>query len=94
MASWHSSILPADSLVSFPMRRALPGSEYYETSVPPHVPRSATDLPATGLAARRGGRTGAVPTFTRCSIGQAGTQLYPGSIAMPTPQTFGVASYP
>ena len=35
-----------------------------------------------------------VPTFTSCSIGQAGTQLYPGSIATPTPQTFGVASPP
>ena len=35
-----------------------------------------------------------VPTFTSCSIGQAGTQLYPGSIATPTPQTFSVASAP
>jgi hypothetical protein len=55
---------------------------------------TVSGLPAAGLAARREGRTGAVPTFTRCSIGQAGTQLYPGSIATPTPQTFGVASWP
>jgi len=81
-------------LVSFPVCRAFPGSEYYETSVPPHARRSATDLPATGLAARREGRTGAVPTFTRCSISQAGTQLYPGSIATPTPQTFGATTTP
>ena len=35
-----------------------------------------------------------VPTFTARSIGQGGTQLYPGSIATPTPQTFDVASPP
>jgi hypothetical protein len=35
-----------------------------------------------------------VPTFTVCSLGQEGTQLYPGSIAMPTPQTFNMASPP
>src|SRR6478609_6867833 len=31
----------------------------------PHGHRSTTDLPATGPAARRGGRPGTVPTFTR-----------------------------
>lgn len=35
-----------------------------------------------------------VPTFTRCSIDQAGTQLYPGSLAVSTPQTFDTASTP
>jgi hypothetical protein len=35
-----------------------------------------------------------VPTFTARSIGQGGAQLYPGSIATPTPQTFNVASPP
>ena len=35
-----------------------------------------------------------VPTFTQQSIGQGGAQLYSGSIATPTPQTFGVASPP
>jgi hypothetical protein len=35
-----------------------------------------------------------VPTFTERSIGQGGTQLYPGSIATPTPQTFDAASPP
>lgn len=35
-----------------------------------------------------------VPTFTERSIGQGGTQLYPGSIAAPTPQTFDAASPP
>jgi hypothetical protein len=35
-----------------------------------------------------------VPTFTIRSIGQGGAQLYPGSIATPTPQAFSVASPP
>jgi hypothetical protein len=35
-----------------------------------------------------------VPTFTERSISQGGTQLYPGSIAAPTPQTFDAASAP
>jgi len=35
-----------------------------------------------------------VPTFTMQSIGQGGAQLYPGSIATPTPQAFDVASPP
>jgi hypothetical protein len=35
-----------------------------------------------------------VPTFTMRSIGQGGAQLYPGSIATTTPQTFTVASPP
>ena len=35
-----------------------------------------------------------VPAFTIRSIGQGGAQLYPGSIATPTPQAFSVASTP
>jgi|NGEPerStandDraft_6_1074524.scaffolds.fasta_scaffold103221_2 hypothetical protein len=35
-----------------------------------------------------------VPTFTKTSIGQVGAQLYPGSIATATPQTFTLASSP
>jgi hypothetical protein len=35
-----------------------------------------------------------VPTFAKRSIGQGGVQLYSGSIATPTPQTFNVASPP
>lgn len=35
-----------------------------------------------------------VPTFTKQSIGQRGVQLYSGSIAMATPQTFTMASPP
>jgi hypothetical protein len=35
-----------------------------------------------------------VPTFTMGSLDQGGAQLYSGSIAAPTPQTFGTASPP
>jgi hypothetical protein len=35
-----------------------------------------------------------VPMFTKQSIGQGGVQLYPGSIAMATPQAFTMASSP
>ena len=38
--------------------------------------------------------TGMVPTFAKQSIGQRGAQLYSGSIAMPTPQAFNMASPP
>lgn len=69
--------------------------DYYEASAPPRGPRSATDLPPPlGLAARRKGNPGMVPTFTMRSIGQGGTRLYPGSIATATPQAFTVASPP
>lgn len=68
--------------------------DYYEASAPPHGQQSATDLPTTELAVRRVGRPRAVPTFTMRSIGQGGAQLYPGSIATATPQTFTVASPP
>jgi hypothetical protein len=50
---------------------------------------------ASGAAARTGrAERRVVPTFTERSIGQGGTQLYPGSIATPTPQSFDAASPP
>lgn len=68
--------------------------DYYEASAPPNGRQSATDLPLAELAARRAGRPRAVPTFTMSSVGQGGTQLYSGSIATTTPQTFVMASPP
>jgi hypothetical protein len=68
--------------------------DYYGASAPPSGHQPATSLPTTRPAAWRPGRPRAVPTFTRTSIGQTGAQLYPGSIATPTPQTFSVASPP
>ena len=70
------------------MCAALRRSDYYETSVPPHGPRSATDLPDARLEAGRVGRPEVVPTFTTRSIGQGGAQLYSGNIPAVTPQTF------
>jgi len=59
--------------------------DYYEASAPPDGPQPATDLPTTRPAARWPGRPRMVPTFTGSSIGQIGAQLYPDSIATPTP---------
>jgi hypothetical protein len=81
-------------LVSFAMYAPFARPDYYETSAPPGGHQSATDLPAAGLAARREGRPQAVPTFTTESIKELGTRLYPGSLAMPTPQAFSMASPP
>ncbi|QRX89485.1 hypothetical protein [Streptomyces noursei] len=81
-------------LVSFAMYAPLARSDYYETSAPPDGHQSATDLPAAAPDARRKGRPQAVPTFTTESIEEGGARLYPDSLAMPTPQTFGMASPP
>jgi hypothetical protein len=68
--------------------------DYYETSAPPDGHQPATDLPAAGPAARRVGRPQVVPTFTTESIKELGARLYPGSLAMATPQAFTMASPP
>jgi hypothetical protein len=68
--------------------------DYYETSAPPGGHQLATGLPATGLAAQREGRPQVVPTFTTESIKELGARLYPGSLAMPAPQAFSMASPP
>ena len=58
----------ADLLAPFAMYAASRCSDYYEASAPPDGHQSATDLPAAGPAARRGGRPRMVPTFTTKSI--------------------------
>jgi hypothetical protein len=68
--------------------------DYYEASAPPGGRQSATGLPAAGLAGRREGRPQAVPTFTTESIKELGARLYPGSLAVLTPQAFSTASPP
>jgi len=68
--------------------------DYYQTSAPPDGHQPATSLPAAGLAAQQEGRPQVVPTFTTESIKEGGARLYPGSLAMPTPQTFSMASPP
>jgi hypothetical protein len=68
-----------------PCATAFPGSDYYGASAPPDGLRSATDPPTTRPAVWRPGRPRMVPTFTGSSIGQISAQLYPGSLATPTP---------
>ena len=51
-----------------------------------------TGLPVAGLAGRRGGRPGMVPTFTTDRSTGCGAQLFPCSLAMGTPQAFPMAS--
>jgi hypothetical protein len=75
-------------LAPFAMQAAFPPSDYYGASAPPDDRQPAMSLPTSGLAGRTGGRPQVVPTFTTRSIDEAGTQLYPGSTVMTTPQTF------
>ena len=75
-----------------------PGKLTRADSRPPphhHGHRSTTNLPhPTRRTGTDDATTGMVPTFTKQSIGQGGAQLYSGSIAMPTPQAFNMASPP
>jgi hypothetical protein len=81
-------------LASFAMHAPFARPDYYEASAPPDGHQPATSLPAAGLAGRREGRPQAVPTFTAESIKELGARLYPGSLAMLTPQAFSMASPP
>ena len=73
---------------------ALPASEYYGGSVPTQGHQSTADLPATGLAGRREGQPWAGSHVSHVPVDGGGAQLFPGSLATPTPQSFGVASWP
>jgi len=68
--------------------------DYYEASAPPRCHPPARNSPPPAQAGRHGSDTAVVPTFTQQSIGQGGAQLYSGSIATATPQTFTMASPP
>jgi len=72
--------------------------DYYEASAPPltvlDTEPVSSHLTRTGCPVEIDGPAGAVPTFTRSSIGQGGAQLYSSSIATATPQAFTVASPP
>ena len=93
--SWHSSSsLPACWPPS-PCARLSPART--TTGPPSHPPAVGWQRAVpTGRAGCpiRSATAGMVPTFTSRSIGQGGARLYPGSLATPTPQTFGVASPP
>lgn len=76
------------------MCTAFPCSDYYGGSVPSPRHQPTTDLPAATLAGWRVGQHGDGSHVHHVPVGRIGAQLFPCSIATPTPQAFGVASYP
>jgi hypothetical protein len=76
------------------MRPAFPASDYYGGSIPSPSRQPTAGLPVTALAGRREGRLEDGSHVHHAPVGRIGAQLFPCSIATPTPQTFGVASYP
>ena len=73
---------------------ALPTSDYYGGSVPSCDQQPTAGLPATGLGSRRGGRSQDGSHVHHQPVDGVGAQLFPGSLATGTPQTFPVASWP
>ncbi len=76
------------------MHAAFPRSDYYGGSVPTSGRQPTVGLPAAALAARRGGQPEDGSHVHHVPVGRIGAQLFPYSIATPTPQAFGVASLP
>jgi hypothetical protein len=74
------------------MWTAFPSSDYYGGSAPLPGPRPTTDLPAAALAARPDGRPRSGSHVHHVPIDGGGAQLFPGSLAASTPQTFLAAS--
>lgn len=72
------------------MRTAFPSSDYYGGSVPLRDSRSTTDLAASAREVQTDGRPRSGSHVHHEPIGGGGAQLFPGSMATPTPQTFGV----
>ena len=77
--SWHSSPRAAGSLPSLAMWSAFPTSDYYEGSAPTRAHQSTTDLPATALAGRRGGRPRAGSHVHHAPVDGGGAQLCPAA---------------
>ena len=74
------------------MQAALLPSDYYGGSATPGRHQPTAGLPATVLAARRGGRHPGASHVHHVPVGRGGAQLFPGSLATSTPQIFLVAS--
>jgi hypothetical protein len=66
-------------------------SDYYGGSVPPRANSRRPACPPPRRPRGRKGSPGRVPTFTRRPLDGGGAQLFPGSLATGTPQTFPVA---
>src|SRR5215218_4765441 len=92
--SQPSSPNAASLLPPFPLWPALPTSEYYGGSAPSQGPQPTAGLPATGPAGRWEGQPREGSHVSHVPVDGGGAQLFPGSLATPTPQTFSVASSP
>ena len=74
------------------MWTAFPSSDYYGGSAPRCGPRPTTDLPAAPLAARSDGQPQSGSHVHCVPVDGGGAQLFPGSLAVSTPQSFLTAS--
>ena len=91
--SWPSS--PCCELAApFAMWPAFPASDYYGGSAPPRRHQPTADLPATGLAGRRGGRHPGGSHVHHATGRRGRCPVFPCSLATGTPQAFPVASWP
>ena len=73
---------------------AFPTADYYEGSAPSRAHQSTTDLPATTLDGRRGGRPRDGSHVHHAPVDKGGAQLCSCSLATGTPQAFPVTSPP
>jgi hypothetical protein len=73
---------------------AFPASDYYEDSAPPWSHRTTAVLPVANLDGWRGGQLQGGSHVHLRTVDGGGAQLFPGSLAMSTPQAFLMASQP
>lgn len=76
------------------MWTALPPSDYYGAYAPPRRQQPTMSLPAAGLAGRKGGQHRGGSHVHCPPVDGVGTELYPYSLAVGTPQSFPTASRP
>src|SRR5262249_7196532 len=89
--SWHSSASAADLLPPFAMYVPLARADYYRGSA---TVGALSRRRACPPPPRRGGRHQTASHVHHHPVDEQAAQLYPGSLATPTPQTFSVASPP
>src|SRR6266511_2170685 len=85
---------PAASWLASPNPASLLPSDYYGGSATPGCQQPTASLPAAVQAARREGRPPDASHVHGVPVGRGGAQLFPGSLATPTPQPFSVAFVP
>jgi hypothetical protein len=79
---------------ALPPVAGFPASEYYGGSAPTQGPPPTAGLPATGPAGRWKGQPRAGSHVPHVPVDGGGAQLFPGSLATSTPQSFLVAFWP